>query len=78
MVQCKQAKLFPCPVPGAVIFLNQSLLPRCRLGQLQKSELFSGCSCLKVLTSKPIMASEEELDENPRSRSAKLRIAERI
>ena len=33
---------------------------------------------LKVLTSKPITASEEELDANPRSRSAKLRIAERI
>jgi len=33
---------------------------------------------LKVLTSKPITASEEELDTNPRSRSAKLRIAERI
>ena len=33
---------------------------------------------LKVLTSKPIMASEEEMDANPRSRSAKLRIAERI
>lgn len=34
--------------------------------------------CLKVLTSKPIYAQSEELDQNPRSRSAKLRIAERI
>lgn len=33
---------------------------------------------LKVITSKPIMASDEELDGNPRSRSAKLRVAERI
>ncbi|MCL4135063.1 UNVERIFIED_CONTAM: hypothetical protein GTU68_016471 [Idotea baltica] len=33
---------------------------------------------LKVLTSKPITASDEELDSNPRSRSAKLRVAERI
>ena len=33
---------------------------------------------LKVLTAKPITASEEELDANPRSRSAKLRVAERI
>jgi len=33
---------------------------------------------LKVLTSKPITASEEELDANPRSRSAKLRVAERV
>ena len=33
---------------------------------------------LKVITSKPVMAGDEELDANPRSRSAKLRVAERI
>ena len=33
---------------------------------------------LKVLTKKPITAGEEELAGNPRSRSAKLRIAERV
>ncbi|MBE9051956.1 16S rRNA (cytosine(1402)-N(4))-methyltransferase RsmH [Nostocales cyanobacterium LEGE 11386] len=33
---------------------------------------------LKVLTKKPITAQEEELANNPRSRSAKLRIAERL
>ena len=32
---------------------------------------------LKVLTSKPIYAQSEEISQNPRSRSAKLRIAER-
>ncbi|MEH1934934.1 MAG: 16S rRNA (cytosine(1402)-N(4))-methyltransferase RsmH [Nostoc sp.] len=32
---------------------------------------------LKVLTKKPIIAQEEEIANNPRSRSAKLRIAER-
>ncbi|MDZ8109322.1 MAG: 16S rRNA (cytosine(1402)-N(4))-methyltransferase RsmH [Nostoc sp. DedQUE12a] len=32
---------------------------------------------LKVLTKKPIIATEEEISKNPRSRSAKLRIAER-
>jgi 16S rRNA (cytosine1402-N4)-methyltransferase len=31
-----------------------------------------------VLTKKPVMASEEEIDRNPRARSAKLRAAERI
>lgn len=39
---------------------------------LRNSEL------LKVLTKKPIIAQETELNENPRSRSAKLRFAERI
>ncbi|MBT9311889.1 16S rRNA (cytosine(1402)-N(4))-methyltransferase RsmH [Leptothoe kymatousa] len=33
---------------------------------------------LKVLTKKPIMATENEIRRNPRARSAKLRIAERL
>lgn len=32
----------------------------------------------KVVTKKPIVATKEELEENPRSRSAKLRVFERI
>lgn len=39
---------------------------------LRESEL------LKVLTKKPIIAQETELNENPRSRSAKLRFAQRV
>lgn len=35
-------------------------------------------SPLKLLTSKPIVASGEEVERNPRARSAKLRIAEKI
>ncbi|MEH1838789.1 MAG: 16S rRNA (cytosine(1402)-N(4))-methyltransferase RsmH [Nostoc sp.] len=33
---------------------------------------------LKVLTKKPIIAQEEEISQNPRSRSAKLRIAQKL
>lgn len=32
----------------------------------------------KIITKKPIVSSEEELEENPRARSAKLRVFERI
>ena len=44
---------------------------------------FPICTCgfrqtLKSVTKKPILPSERELDENPRSRSAKLRVAERV
>jgi len=39
-------------------------------GSLQKNEL-------KVITKKPIIPSQEELKRNPRSRSSKLRIAEK-
>jgi 16S rRNA (cytosine1402-N4)-methyltransferase len=33
---------------------------------------------LKVVTKKPILPSEDEIEQNPRSRSAKLRIAEKL
>lgn len=41
------------------------------------------CTCdkkreIKIITRKPIIAGEKELRDNPRSRSAKLRIAEKI
>ena len=41
------------------------------------------CTCggvpeMKVLTKKPVVASQEERDANPRARSAKLRVAERV
>ncbi len=44
---------------------------------------FPICQCdkeqiVKVITRKPILPSEEELTENPRSRSAKLRVAQRV
>ena len=44
---------------------------------------FPVCVCgnkpkVKVLTKKPIVSSDEELQENPRARSAKLRVAERL
>ncbi|MFT3825239.1 MAG: 16S rRNA (cytosine(1402)-N(4))-methyltransferase RsmH [Chitinophagaceae bacterium] len=35
-------------------------------------------SPLKVITKKPVVAGEEELRRNPRSRSAKLRVAEKV
>ena len=44
---------------------------------------FPVCVCgrkpkVKIITRKPILPGEEELEDNPRARSAKLRIAERI
>lgn len=56
------------------------------------ASLAEGCKCpkglpvcvcgnspkVKIITKKPILPSEKELEENPRSRSAKLRIAEKL
>ena len=44
---------------------------------------FPVCICgnkpkVKLITKKPIVASNEELEVNPRSRSAKLRICEKL
>ncbi len=63
-----------------------------RLVKLSFKELASGCTCprdfpicvcgkkpqIHETVKKPILPSEEELKQNPRSRSAKLRIAEKI
>ena len=56
------------------------------------ADLASGCTCprdfpicvcgkkpsVRVVTKKPILPSREELEENPRSRSAKLRVAQKL
>ena len=56
------------------------------------AELASGCTCprtlpvcvcgkkpaIRLISKKPILPSKEELAENTRSRSAKLRIAEKL
>ena len=56
------------------------------------ASLATGCTCpknfpicvcgnkpqVKVITRKPVLPSAQELEENPRSRSAKLRVAEKI
>ena len=63
-----------------------------RLVKLSFKELSQGCTCprdfpicvcgktpkIKETTKKPLLPSEEELENNPRSRSAKLRVAEKI
>lgn len=47
-------------------------------GDLDQDEFGKITRPFKLLTKKPVMASADELDKNPRSRSAKLRIAERV
>ncbi len=44
-------------------------IPRCVCGHK---------ASLRILTGKPVMAAEEELEQNPRARSAKLRVAEKL
>lgn len=47
-------------------------------GRIEKDFFGNSTSCLKVITRKAIAPSQEEVERNPRSRSAKLRIAEKL
>ncbi|MBO5249181.1 MAG: 16S rRNA (cytosine(1402)-N(4))-methyltransferase RsmH [Muribaculaceae bacterium] len=47
-------------------------------GEVQKDFFGRNLSPFKLITNKPIVPSDEEIERNPRSRSAKLRIAEKI
>jgi 16S rRNA (cytosine1402-N4)-methyltransferase len=70
-------------------FLNQAprwLKPGGRLGIITFHSLedrpvkhqLRGMECLRVLTKKPIIPQSEEVSRNPRARSAKLRLAEKL
>lgn len=47
-------------------------------GEIEKDFFGRQLSPLKLITSKPIVPSDDEVERNPRSRSAKLRIAEKL
>ncbi len=76
---------------GAIISIISFHSLEDRLVKIFFKKMASSCNCppnkaicdcpppsLKIITKKPICASEEEIRENPPSRSAKLRIAQRI
>jgi 16S rRNA (cytosine1402-N4)-methyltransferase len=62
--------------PRLVVISFHSLEDRIVKHTLRRLEQAGGT--LKVLTKKPVMAGDDEVDRNPRARSAKLRAAERV
>ena len=79
-------------VPGGRILAISFHSLEDRIVKNTLTTLSTGCTCprdfpvcvcgkkaiIRVLTKKPILPSEEELTHNPRSRSAKLRVAEKL
>ena len=84
--------VFPYLKPGGRIAIITFHSIEDRLVKQSFSSLCKGCTCppdfpvcvcgkkpfAKLVNKKPIEASREELDNNPRSRSAKLRVIEKI
>lgn len=81
-----------CLKPGGRIAVMTFHSLEDRIVKQTFASLATGCTCpknfpicvcgnkpkVKIITKKPILPSKEELEENPRSRSAKLRVAEKI
>ena len=68
----QQAPTWLAPQGRLVIISFHSLEDR------QVKHSFKGSSLLQVVTKKPAIAGEDELQRNPRARSAKLRVARRV
>lgn len=87
MVEAATAALRPGGRLAVITFhsLEDRLIKRAMLAQAQGCTCppeFPVCVCgkkpkLKILTRKPVVSGEDELAENPRARSAKLRVAEK-
>lgn len=87
MVEAATAALRPGGRLAVITFhsLEDRMIKRAMLAQAQGCTCppeFPVCVCgkkpkLKILTRKPVVSGEDELAENPRARSAKLRVAEK-
>ena len=91
-VEKVMADAIPCLNPGGRLAVITFHSLEDRIVKNAMAEAAKGCTCppnfpvcvcgkkpvVEIITRKPITASEEELEYNPRSRSASLRIAEKI
>ena len=85
-------KAIPCLNPGGRLAVVTFHSLEDRIVKQAMAEAAKGCTCppefpvcvcgkkprVKLITRKPIVSGEEELERNPRARSAKLRICEKL
>ena len=91
-VEKVMADAFDCLNPGGRLAVITFHSLEDRIVKLAMQEASKGCTCppsfpvcvcgkkpkVKLVSRKPIVSGEEELNENPRARSAKLRICEKL
>jgi len=82
----------PCLKPGGRLAVITFHSLEDRIVKTAMNAASKGCTCppnfpvcvcgkkpkVKLINKKPIVATQQELEENPRSRSAKLRVCEKI
>ena len=86
-VSAARGNIYDCN--GNVLAMSATVYNCCLL---YTSQFAKGCTCppdfpvcvcgktpdIKLVNKKPILPTQQEIDENPRARSAKLRVAEKI
>ena len=91
-VEKVMADAIPCLNPGGRLAVITFHSLEDRIVKNAMTEAAKGCTCppsfpvcvcgnkpkVRLISRKPIAASQQELDENPRSRSAKLRVCEKM
>ena len=91
-VEKVMADAIPCLNPGGRLAVITFHSLEDRIVKTSMAEAAKGCTCppqfpvcvcgnkpkVKLISRKPIVASKEELEANPRSRSAKLRVCEKL
>ncbi len=91
-VEKVMADAIPCLNPGGRLAIITFHSLEDRIVKNGMADAAKGCTCppnfpvcvcgkkpkVKLITRKPIVSGEEELDRNPRARSAKLRVCEKI
>ena len=82
----------PCLNPGGRLAVITFHSLEDRIVKTAMTAASKGCTCppnfpvcvcgkkpkVKLISKKPIVATQQELEENPRSRSAKLRVCEKL
>ena len=79
MLENTISKLFDVLAPGGMLAIISFHSLEDRITKHKFKEMFQcDVNAAKIITKKPVYPSEKELEENSRSRSAKMRVIQRL